>query len=184
MTIQAIDVLNFWFSEVGQDKWFIEDRNLDTTVRERFLALHEQAVAGELKKWEDTPEGMLALMLLLDQFPRRMFRGTSRAFETDELAIDLARESIIRHFDDRIDKQYKLLFYLPFLNSENVGDQRLALFYIRERVKENQWLSLAENHFNVVQRFGRFPQRNPILGRSPTPEEVEFLKQIPPQGRA
>jgi len=184
MPVTPEDILNFWFYEVGQDRWFGEDRTLDATVRERFLALYEQAVAGELGKWEETPEGMLALMLLLDQFPRRMFRGTSRAFETDEMALEYARNAIIKHFDDRIDKQYKLLFYLPFLNSENVGDQRLALFYIRERVKENQWLSIAEQNLNVVQRFGRFPQRNPILGRDPTPEEVEFLKQAPVSGSA
>jgi uncharacterized protein (DUF924 family) len=177
MSDTAENVLNFWFYEVGRDRWFAEDRTLDAAVRERFLPLYEQAFAGELKKWEDTPEGMLALMLLLDQFPRRMFRGTSRAFETDELALDLAREAIIKHFDDRINKEYKLLFYLPFLNSESLGDQRLSLFYIRERTKENDWLSLAEQHFDIVQRFGRFPQRNPILGRDPTPEEAVFLQK-------
>lgn len=184
MSATPEDVLNFWFYEVKHEQWFAEDRALDAMVRERFLLLYEQAVAGTLKTWEETPEGMLALMLLLDQFPRRMFRGTARAFETDEVALELARNAIIKHFDDRIDKQYKMLFYLPFLNSENVGDQRLALFYIRERVKENQWLSIAEQHLNVVQRFGRFPQRNPILGRDPTPEEVEFLKQVNVQGHA
>ena len=138
------DILNFWFYEVGRDKWFAEDRVLDQTVRDRFLALHEKAAAGEMKHWEETPEGMLALMLLLDQFPRRMFRGTSRAFETDEIAQELAREAVIKHYDDRIDKNYKMLFYLPFLNSESEGNQRLALFYIRERVKETEWLSLAD----------------------------------------
>ena len=184
MTIKPEDILNFWFYEVGRDRWFSEDNTLDASIRERFLALHEKAAAGELKLWEDTPEGMLALMLLLDQFPRRMFRGTSRAFETDEMAQELAREGVIKHFDDRIDKEFKLLFYLPFLNSESVGDQRLALFYIRERIKENSWLSIAEQHYEVVQRFGRFPQRNPILGRDPTPEEVEFLKRPVVSGNA
>jgi uncharacterized protein (DUF924 family) len=177
MSITSEDVLNFWFYEVGRDHWFEEDLALDATVRERFLALHEQAAAGKLKAWEDTPEGMLALMLLFDQFPRRMFRGTARAFETDEIALELARNAIIKHFDDRIDKNYKLLFYLPFLNSESVGDQRLALFYIRERLRENDLLSMAEERLDIVQRFGRFPQRNPILGRDPTPEEAEFLKR-------
>lgn len=171
------DIINFWFYEVGRDRWFAEDRVLDSTVRDQYLQLHEQAAAGELKNWEDTPEGMLALMLLLDQFPRRMFRGTSRAFATDDMAQELAREAIIRHYDDRIDKNFKMMFYLPFLNSESEGNQRLALFYIRERVKETEWLSLAEQHLEIVQRFGRFPQRNPILGREPTPEEVEFLKR-------
>src|SRR5271168_4972848 len=130
------DILNFWIYVVGRDRWFKEDRALDATIRERFLAIYEKAAEGSLKDWEETPEGMLALMLLLDQFPRRMFRGTSRAFETDEMALDLARDAIIKHFDDRIEKQYKLLFYLPFVNSESLGDQRLALFYIRERTRE------------------------------------------------
>lgn len=177
MTTKPEDILNFWFYEVGRDRWFVEDRALDTLVRDRFLKLYEQAVGGELKSWEDNPEGMLALMLLLDQFPRRMFRGTARAFETDEIAQELAREAVIKHYDDRIDKNYKMLFYLPFLNSESEGNQRLSLFYIRERVKETEWLSLAEQHLDIVQRFGRFPQRNPVLGRAPTPEEVEFLKR-------
>jgi uncharacterized protein (DUF924 family) len=179
MPIAPEDVLNFWFYEIGRDRWFAEDRTLDATVRERFLALYEEAAKGGLKEWQATPEGMLAIMLLLDQFPRRMFRGTSRAFETDEMALDFARAAIIKHFDDRIDKQYKMLFYLPFLNSEDVGDQRLALFYIRERAREDELLSIAEKNFETLQRFGRFPQRNPILGREPTPEEAEFLKRTP-----
>lgn len=178
MNIRPEDILNFWFYEVGQDRWFSDDAVLDNTVRERFLALHEQAAQDALPAWKSTPEGMLALMLLLDQFPRRMFRGTSRAFETDDLALDLAREAIIHHFDDRIDKTYKLLFYLPFLNSEDESNQRLALFYIRERAKEEKWLSLAEQNFELVQRFGRFPQRNPILGRPTTPEEEAFLQAM------
>jgi uncharacterized protein (DUF924 family) len=178
------DVLNYWAYEVGQDKWFREDFALDSAIRERFLGAYEQAARGDLKDWEETPEGMLALMLLLDQFPRRMFRGTSRAFETDEMALELARSAIIKHFDDRIDRQYKLIFYLPFLDSESIGDQRLALFYIRERTREDEWLSLAERHFDIVQRFGRFPQRNPILGREPTPEEIEFLNSKAGHGSA
>lgn len=179
MSINPEDIVNFWFYEVGRERWLSDDRALDVTIRERFLSSYEEAAAGRLNKWEDTPEGMLALMLLLDQFPRRMFRDTPRAFETDELALELARTAVIKHFDDRIDKQFKMLFYLPFLNSESMGDQRLALFYIRERAKENEWLSIAEQHHDIVQRFGRFPQRNPILGRDPTPEEAEFLKQHP-----
>ena len=106
-----------------------------------------------------------------------MYRGTSRSFATDEQALDLAREAIVNHFDDRIDKTYKLIFYLPFLNSESIANQRLALFYIRERTKEDAWLSMAERNFNTVERFGRFPSRNPVLGREPTPEEAEYLKK-------
>ena len=96
------------------------------------------------------------------------------------LTIDLARTAIIKHFDDRIDKQYKLLFYLPFLNSESMGDQRLALFYIRERTKEDEWLDLAQQHYHTIQRFGRFPERSPILGRELTPEEAEQIQKDHP----
>src|SRR6202012_5493831 len=129
-------------------------------------------VKGELQSWEANPEGMLALLLLLGEFPRRMFRGTTRAFATDDIALELARDAVIKHFDDRIDKQFKLFIYLPFLNSESMGDQRLALFYIRERIKENEWLDRAEQHFYTIQRFGRFPDRNPVLGRELTAEEA------------
>jgi uncharacterized protein (DUF924 family) len=177
MSTSPEDILNFWIYVVGRDRWFKDDRALDATICERFLSTYEDAAAGKFKSWEENPEGMLALMLLLDQFPRRMFRGTPRAYETDEMALDLSRNAIIKHFDDRIDRQYKLFFYLPFLNSESLGDQRLALFYIRERTKENDWLSIAERSFDTVQRFGRFPQRNPVLGREPTPEESTFLQK-------
>lgn len=181
---EAEEVLNFWFYEVGRDRWFTADPALDKQITERFLPLYEQAVKGEFREWEKTPEGSLALMLLYDEFPRHMFRGTPRAFETDELALELARDSIIKHFDDRIDKQYKLLFYLPFLNSESVSDQRLALFYIRERAKDNDWLTKAETNHEIVQRFGRFPERNPVLGREPTPEEAQFLERMKVSGYA
>ena len=175
MSEKPADILNFWFYEVGRDRWFAEDAALDTTMRERFAGIQTKAVREELGDWKKTPEGMLALILLLDEFPRRMYRGTPKAFECDDLALELAREAIVHHFDDRIDKTFKLIFYLPFLNSENMGDQRLALFYIRERTKEDAWLSLAERNYSTVERFGRFPHRNPILGRQPTPEEAEFL---------
>ena len=175
--VEAEEVLNFWVYGVNRERWFAEDPSLDIEIRNQFLDTYELAVAGKLKSWEHTPEGTLALLLILDQFPRRMFRGTPRAFETDEIAIDIARNAIINHFDDRIDKQYKLLFYLPFLNSEDMGDQRLALFYIRERTKDPDWLTMAEQNFQIVQNFGRFPQRNPVLGREPTPEEERFLQR-------
>lgn len=161
------DILNFWFYEIGRERWFEAGEALEGTIRTRFFADYEKAMRGDLNSWAETPEGTLALLLLLDEFPRRMFRNTPRAFETADMAIELARDAIIRHFDDRIDRQYKLLFYLPFLNSENVGDQRLALFYIRERVKDSEWLAKAEANHDIVQRYGRFPERDAILGRSP-----------------
>ncbi|MDD3030446.1 MAG: DUF924 family protein [Alphaproteobacteria bacterium] len=160
------DILNFWFYEVERAAWFSCEAGLDARITERFLEDYECASRGEYKEWEQTPEGMLALLLLLDEFPRRMFRGTARAFELSDTAVNLAREGIVKHFDDRIDAQYKMLFYMPFLNSENLGDQRLALFYIRERAKDAAWLELAEKNYATVRRFGRFPERDAFLGRS------------------
>ena len=175
MSHAPADIITFWFHEVGAARWFDQDPALDALIGERFLALHEQAASGALNDWQATPEGMLGLMLLLDQFPRRLFRGTSRAFDTETQAVDLARTAIVKRYDEKIAAEYKLLFYLPFLNSESEGNQRLALFYIRERVKENRWLDLAEERFETVQRFGRFPDRNPILGREPTADETAFV---------
>lgn len=172
------DILNYWFYEVGADRWFNADATLDADIKNRYLEAYEAAAAGRLKSWEETPEATIALLLLLDVFPRRMFRGTARAYETDIDAIDLARRAIIRHFDDRIDKGYKLFFYLPFEHSESIGDQRLGMFYIRERTKEQSWIDESERRFLIVQRFGRFPHRNAALGRENTPEEVDYLASL------
>lgn len=177
MAMTPEDILDFWLREIGSDHWFQPDRRFDAMMCEHFLEIHEKAAREELGSWKKNPEGMLALILLLQEFPRRMFRGTPRAFATDDLALELAREAIVHHFDDRIDKSYKLIFYLPYANSESMGDQRLALFYIRERTKEDVWLSMAERNFNIVDHFGRFPDRNPILGRESTPAEAAFLSQ-------
>lgn len=169
------EILNFWFYEVGPDRWFKEDPDLGELMRSRFLTAHERASLDGLREWEETPEGVLALILLLDTFPRHMFRGTARAFETDDAALDLARQSIIRHFDDRIDRNFKLFFYLPFQHSEHAGDQRLAAFYVRERTKNPDWVDEADRCGEVIARFGRFPERNAALGREATPEETAYL---------
>lgn len=169
------DIMNFWFMEVGEKRWFTDDPALDQLMCARFGAAYEKAAHDELKKWEDTPEGMLALLLLLDMFPRRMFRGTAKAYATDDRARELARTAIIKHFDDRIDVIFKLFFYLPFVHSEQDGDQRLGNFYIRERTKNVPWVDGADEAQAIVHRFSRFPHRNAILGRETTPEEEIFL---------
>jgi uncharacterized protein (DUF924 family) len=180
MQLDPESVINFWFFEIGPDRWFEKSAALDASVRSQFQSFYEDARAGKLKKWQETPEGMLATLLLLDVFPRRMFAGTAKAYETDDEALELAREGIIKHFDDRIDRALKLLFYLPFAHSEHLSDQRLALFYIRERTKEPRWIEEAERRLDVIQRFGRFPHRNALLGRPSTPEEESFLKTEKP----
>lgn len=170
------EILDYWYREVGAEHWFTPNTARDEALRVKFQNDYDRATNGALNDWEDNPTGMLALMLLLDQFPRWMFRGTAKAFATDDVAIDLARTAIIKHFDDRIDSTYKLCFYLPFAHSENLSDQRLALFYIRERTKNNTWLDAAEHHFQTIQKFGHFPERNKALGRPSTAEETAYLQ--------
>lgn len=171
------EILDYWYREVGAEQWFTADAARDKVVRERFLPAYERATNGALTDWEDTPTGMLGLVLLLDQFPRHMFRGSAKAYATDDTALDLARTAIIKHFDDRIDAAYKLCFYLPFAHSENLSDQRLALFYVRERTKNANWLDRAEHHYQTIQKFERFPERNKILGRPSTAEEEGYLQK-------
>lgn len=176
MSNSAEEILNYWFYEVGPDRWFNSDPVIDEEIRARYVSIYEQAAQGGLSEWEETPEGVIALLLLLDMFPRRMFRGTPRAYETDDYALEIARQAIIDHFDDRIDRNYKLFFYMPFQHAENLGDQRLASFYVRERTKEVDWVDESERRYQIIQVFGRFPHRNDILGRESTPEEIAYLE--------
>lgn len=175
MLADVEDIQNFWFYEVGPDRWFVPDPTIDEAVRARYLETHEKAALEELPEWETTPEGTLALLLLLDPFPRRMFRGSARAYATDDIALELARRAIINHFDDRIDRTFKLFFYLPFVHSESLGDQRLATFYIRERTKDPAWIDSANWRLETIKQFGHFPHRNAVLGRVNTPDEEIFL---------
>jgi uncharacterized protein (DUF924 family) len=177
MAIAPEDLLDFWFNQIGPTQWFTANAERDTLMTERYLEMHQRAMHGALTAWESNPTGMLSLMLLLDQFPRHMFRNTPSAYATDELALELARTAIIKHFDDRIDAACKFCFYLPFAHSENMGDQRLALFYVRERTKNPDWLNYAEDCFHIVQKFDRFPQRNKILGRASSKAEEDYLRQ-------
>lgn len=172
------EVLNFWFMEVGPERWFEPDPALDELVRSRFLEWHEQAASGQFAAWGETPTGVLALILLLCIFPRRMFRGTARAYATDDQALEVARKGIIHHFDDRIDRQFKLFFYLPFGYAENLGDQRLSVYYVRERTKVQSWIDAAEERQQVIRCFGRFPHRNASLNRQTTPEEADYMAQV------
>ena len=166
-------VLAFWRT-AGSDKWFDTDGAFDAEIRTRFLGSYEAAVSGDLNCWEETPEGALALVLLLDQFPRNMFRGTPRAFAADPLARAIADRAIARGFDKRVPKPEQLFFYLPFEHSEDPADQERSVALCRNS-GDAEALKWAELHADVIRRFGRFPHRNPILGRASTPAEEAFL---------
>jgi uncharacterized protein (DUF924 family) len=167
------DVVAFWRA-AGPKKWFGKDADFDRAIAARFLATHEAAAAGSLSDWEATPEGALALLLLLDQFPRNMFRGSARAFATDPLARAVADRAIARGFDEKAARGERMFFYLPFEHSENLADQERSLALSR-RAGGGTADRYAEIHANIIRRFGRFPHRNAILGRATAPEEQAFL---------
>ncbi len=167
------DVLAFWFG-AGPKKWFTKDAAFDADIREKFLPTYEAAAQGRLTGWEATPEGALALVILLDQFPRNMFRGSPRTFDTDPLALAIAGRAIARGFDKQLGAPKRNFFYLPFMHSEALADQERCVALSREAGDENT-LKFALLHADIIRRFGRFPHRNQLLGRQTTPDEQAFL---------
>src|SRR5215208_5550215 len=166
-------VLDFWFGADPQ-KWFSRDDAFDAAVVERFLPTYEAAAAGRLSDWETTPDNALALIIVLDQFPRNMFRGSPRVFAADALALAAAKRAVARGFDRKLPLPKRNFFYLPLMHSENLADQERCVALSRQSADENT-LKFAELHADIIRRFGRFPHRNAILGRSTTSEEQAFL---------
>jgi uncharacterized protein (DUF924 family) len=171
--VKPADVIAFW-RDAGPERWFNKDTAFDAEIRRRFLATHETAEAGHLSTWETTAEGALALLILLDQFPRNMFRGTARAFATDPLARAITAGALVRGFDAQMPADMRAFFYLPFEHSEDMADQErcVALYKASGDADGLKW---AELHADIIRRFGRFPHRNAVLGRAATPDEQAFL---------
>jgi uncharacterized protein (DUF924 family) len=168
----APDLLAFWRA-AGPDKWFAKDAAFDAEIAERFLATYEAAAAGALG-WDATPEGALALLIVLDQFPRNMFRGSARAFAADPLAREVAARAIARGFDQHVTVPERSFFYLPFEHSETLADQERCVALNRAS-HDADALKWAEIHADIIRRFGRFPHRNAVLGRATTAKEQAFL---------
>jgi uncharacterized protein (DUF924 family) len=168
----ATAVIEFW-CDAGPGLWFAKDDAFDRRFRDRFLMSHEAAARGELAGWLATADGALALVLLLDQFPRNAFRGTPRMYATDPLARDVAAAAIDAEHDRAVEARLPLFFYLPYGHSEDLADQERSVALARRLGQPD--LSHAERHRDIVRRFGRFPHRNPILGRAMRPEEQRFL---------
>ncbi len=167
---RALELVTFW-SEAGMAKWFTKDPAFDRELTERFLDLHERAAGGELDAWESEPTGALALMILLDQLPRNAFRGTARMFATDPLARAIADRAIERGHDRAVAPELRMFFYLPFEHSESLTDQARSVA-LHEAIGFTEY---AIEHRDIIARFGRFPHRNAVLGRTSTPEEQAFL---------
>ena len=168
------EVLDFWFGEIGAGRWFVKDAEFDGLVRDRFLALYERIVSGELQGFV-TPRAMLAAVIVLDQFPRNMFRDSARAFAGDPMARHLAREAIEKGFDQGLAGAERFFLYLPFEHSEDRSDQALSCELIGS-IGNSDWTKYAQAHKEIIDRFGRFPHRNAVLGRTSTRAELELLK--------
>jgi uncharacterized protein (DUF924 family) len=167
------EVVAFW-REAGAGKWFNGGAGFDAECRDRFLDAHFAAARRELAHWLDDAEGALALLLLLDQIPRNAFRGSAHAYATDGLAREVASRAIDAGFDQRIDPPLRLFFYMPFEHSEDMPDQERSL-ELFTAMGEAGYLDYARRHRDVIARFGRFPHRNAVLGRTSTPEEQAWL---------
>jgi uncharacterized protein (DUF924 family) len=169
----AADVLAFWRA-AGPAKWFKKDVAFDAEIASRFAALWRDAASGALSDWEAEAESALALVIVLDQFPRNMFRAKADAFATDALAREVAERAIARGFDQKVPASERLFFYLPFEHSESLADQERAIALIGTLGNPDltRW---SELHADVIRRFGRFPHRNSALGRAITREEQEYL---------
>lgn len=169
------EVVSFWRG-AGPERWFSRDEALDEACRERFGLTYEAAARGDLNEWELTPEGALAVVLLLDQFPRNMFRGTRRVYLTDPVALMAADRAIEKGYDREVDPALRQFFYLPFMHAEDLGHQDRSLA-LNEALGDPESVKWARHHRDIIARFGRFPHRNAILGRETTAEEEAFLRE-------
>ncbi|KIC44080.1 MAG: DUF924 family protein [Ruegeria sp.] len=173
------EVLSFWLDEIGPDGWYVQDETLDATIRDRFMDTWSAACEGRFSMWLTYPSGALAYIILMDQFPRNMFRGEKRAFSTDRAALTAAKCAIDKSWDMKIDEPARQFFYLPLMHSENLCDQERCVRLMCERMPENGGSNLlhARAHREVIRQFGRFPYRNEALERPTTAHEAAYVSE-------
>lgn len=170
-TLASSTIIEFWFDAQNKVLWFSKNPEFDNLIKTKFLHFYEQALLGKLDHWKESPEGILALIIVFDQFPRNIFRNTAKSFATDERALNLAKPAIENSIDKKlVSDEYRHFLYMPFMHSEVLSDQEKSL----QLFKHNEY---AQRHYDIIRRFGRFPHRNNLLNRISTAEELEFLKQ-------
>jgi uncharacterized protein (DUF924 family) len=170
------DVLQFWFEEIDESKWWSKDEAFDRLITQRFAAVHAGATHCELYAWRESAKGRLAEIIVLDQFSRNMFRNSALAFANDALALGLAQEAIAAGADQALNPSERIFLYLPFMHSESLKIHEIAVdLYKNNGLQDN--LDFEIKHKAIIERFGRFPHRNLVLGRVSTAEELAFLKQ-------
>ncbi|MDX1695484.1 MAG: DUF924 family protein [Ketobacteraceae bacterium] len=170
------DVIGFWFDTLSEKDWWRKDESLDDRIRDRFAACHERAAAGELVEWRQQPLGRLAEIIVLDQFSRNMFRDTPWMFMWDGMALVLAQEAVNTGADQALEGNQRAFMYMPYMHSESafIHEKAIPLF---EAPGLEKSLKFEKRHKKIIDRFGRFPHRNELLGRTSTDEEIAFLKE-------
>ena len=169
------DVLNFWYAEDTAKKWFKSTPEFDQKIKQKFEHTWELAANNQLSDWHSSADGCLALCIVLDQFPLNMFRGESISFATEAKSIEVAKEAIVKGFDDQLDINKVSFLYMPLMHSEVLADQELCVeCFTKRNIQEN--LRFAKHHHDLIVEFGRFPHRNEMLGRTSTTEEIIYLK--------
>ena len=182
MTLESDEVLSFWFEENGTEQWFGKEKSFDEKIRVRFYELMQRAREGELESWIREPRTCLALIILIDQFSRNLYRNSPLSWSADSYALALSKQAIEKNYDNSMNHNEKAFLYLPLMHSEVLEDQDLCVKLVeRTLVSENEFnlknYESALRHQYIIARFGRFPHRNKILGRISTKEEIEFLKE-------
>lgn len=171
-----IDVLDFWFETISPDDWWKKDAAIDDLIKKKFLEVHHQASIGELYEWRNNPLGSLAEVIVLDQFSRNIFRDAPLSFAFDGMALLLAQFAIKNNFDRALEPTHRSFLYMPFMHSESVTIHKQAKqLFSQPQMEYNYEFELK--HAAIIEKFGRYPHRNSILGRESTPEEITFLKQ-------
>ena len=173
-TVNAQQIVDFWYSDRVRPLWFNSTAAFDEELRQDYFGLYQDARDGRLKNWEDSAIGSLALAIILDQFPLNMFRGQAESFATESEAVRIAHHAVELNFDQQLEQQYRVFLYMPFMHSENMIHQDLAVELFEKAGLENN-LKFAIHHREIVRRFGRFPHRNAILGRESTEQEQAYL---------
>jgi uncharacterized protein (DUF924 family) len=178
MMMDSAEVIDFWFNELQPKDWFQKNEGMDARITERFASVQQAGARGELWSWRSTAPGVLAEIIVLDQFPRNIFRNDRRAFATDGMALVLAQEAVRRALDRELSPVQKSFMYMPFMHSESPVVHAIAVtLFSQPGLEEN--LNFELQHKNIIERFGRYPHRNQILGRISTADEIEFLKTAP-----
>ena len=181
------NILHFWFgkpedADYGEPRqfWFVKNFNVDVQIKSRFESTYQAAARGKLNHWRSSALSCLALIIVLDQFPRNMYRGQPQAFATDNRALKIAQFAVEQEYDQQLLPVQRWFVYLPFEHSENLADQETAMKLfstLKDDPNSQRSIDYARKHLQVIQRFGRFPHRNQILGRENTSEETAFLQQ-------